>query len=105
MPRMPDSATVLKKLHVVRLVALADFLLLLVLLYFSLIADDDGAVSILGPIHGVGFLAQLYLVAVGAGEKLWGWWFLVAVLVTGGPIGALVGDLKIRRDLAAAPAG
>lgn len=98
---MPDSAVVLKKLDTVRLVALVDFVLLLVLLYFSLIADDDGAVSILGPIHGVGFLAQLYLVAVGAGEKLWGWWFLVAVIVTGGPIGALVGDLKIRRDLAA----
>lgn len=104
MPGMPDPATVRRKLDVVRLVALVDFVLLLVLLYFSVIADDDGAVSILGPIHGVGFLAQLYLVAVGAGEKLWGWWFLLAVVVTGGPIGALLGDLRIRRDLAASPA-
>ncbi len=104
MPSMPDPTAVLKKLDVVRIIALADFVLLLVLLYFSVVADDDGAVSILGPIHGIGFLAQLYFVAVGAGEKLWGWWFLVAVVVTGGPIGALIGDLKIRRDLAAAAA-
>ncbi|MTD45139.1 hypothetical protein GKE82_12755 [Conexibacter sp. W3-3-2] len=99
---MPDRAVVLKKLDVVRWVALADFLLLLVLLYASVIADSDSAVSILGPIHGIGFLVQLYLVAVGAGEKLWGWWFLGAVVITGGPLGALLGDLKIRRDLAAA---
>lgn len=91
----------LKALDRLRIVAIADFVLLLVLLYFSLVADDDGAVSVLGPIHGVGFLAMLYLTARGAGEGHWGWWFPAIVVVTGGPIGSLVGDLKVRRELAA----
>lgn len=98
---MPDSAAVtLKKLNVVRLVALADFLLLLVLVYVAFIDRNEGAISVIGPIHGVGFLAQLYLVATGAGEGRWGWWFPAIVAVTGGPIGALAGDVKIRRELA-----
>lgn len=101
---MPETAETLKKLNLVRWVALADFLLLVVLLYVSVVADNDAAVSVIGPIHGIGFIAQLYLVATGAGEGRWGWWFPAIVLVTGGPIGALVGDMKLRRDLAAATA-
>lgn len=101
---MPETAETLKKLNLVRWVALADFLLLVVLLYVSVIADNDAAVSVIGPIHGIGFIAQLYLVATGAGEERWGWWFPAIVLVTGGPIGALIGDMKLRRDLAAATA-
>jgi hypothetical protein len=96
---MPDSAATLKKLNLVRLVALADFLLLLVLVYVAFIDRNESAISVIGPIHGVGFLAQLYLVATGAGEGRWGWWFPALVAVTGGPIGALIGDVKIRRDL------
>lgn len=96
---MPDTAATLKKLNLVRLVALADFVLLLVLVYVAFIDRSDSAVSIIGPIHGVGFLTQLYLVATGAGEQRWGWWFPALVAVTAGPIGALIGDIKIRRDL------
>lgn len=101
---MPESAETLKKLNLVRWVALADFLLLIVLLYVSVIADNDAAVSVIGPIHGIGFIAQLYLVATGAGEGRWGWWFPAIVVVTGGPIGALIGDMKLRRELATATA-
>lgn len=96
---MPDTAATLKKLNLVRLVALADFLLLLVLVYVAFIDRNESAISIVGPIHGVGFLAQLYLVATGAGEERWGWWFPALVAATGGPIGALIGDLRIRRGL------
>ncbi len=101
---MPDSASTVKKLNLIRLVAIADFVLLLVLLYVAVVDRNESAISVIGPIHGVGFLAQLYLVATGAGEDRWGWWFPAVVVVTGGPIGALLGDVKIRRDLAAAPA-
>lgn len=101
MSAMPDSAETRRALDLVRLVALADFLLLLALLYVAFVADDDGAVSILGPIHGLGFIAQLYLVAKGAGEGRWGWWFPALVVVTLGPPGALIGDLRIRRALPA----
>jgi len=100
MSPMSDSAETRKKLNLVRLVALADFVLLLVLVYVAFIDRSDSAVSIIGPIHGVGFLAQLYLVATGAGEERWGWWFPAIVVVTGGPIGALIGDIRIRRELA-----
>ena len=41
------------------------------------------------------------MTAKGAGEEHWGWWFPVIVLVTGGPIGSLIGDLKVRKDLEA----
>ncbi|WP_372789772.1 DUF3817 domain-containing protein [Paraconexibacter sp.] len=101
---MPDSATTVKKLNLIRLVAIADFLLLLVLLYVAVVDRNESAISVIGPIHGVGFLAQLYLVATGAGEGRWGWWFPAAVVVTGGPIGALFGDVKIRRELETATA-
>lgn len=100
MSRMPDPAQTRRQLDVIRYVALADFLLLIALLYASVIADSDGAVSILGPIHGIGFIAQVYLVVKGAGEGRWGWWFPAIVVVTAGPPGALYGDWKLRRELA-----
>lgn len=93
----PEAAR--RPLNVVLAVGIADALLLVVLLYFARIEDNDTAVSILGPIHGVGFLVLLYLTVRGAGEQLWGWWFPAVVLVTGGPLGTIVGDLVLRRRL------
>jgi integral membrane protein len=86
-------------LNAVLVVGVTDFLLLLVLLYFAWIADDDGVVSILGPIHGIGFLALLYLTYRGALERFWPWWFPAMVLVTGGPVGSLIGELVLRRRI------
>jgi hypothetical protein len=40
----------------------------------------------------------------GAVKGLWGWWFPVIAVVTGGPPGCLAGDLYIRRRLARARA-
>ena len=101
MSRMPDPAKTRRALDLIRLVALVDFLLLVALMYVAFVADSDGAVSVLGPIHGVGFLAQVYLVVKGAGEGRWGWWFPAIVVVTAGPPGALIGDVRIRRELSA----
>lgn len=91
-------AAVRRELDRVRLVAIADGLLLVVLVWASL-TEREGLVSVLGPIHGVGFLLLLVLTARGAGEGRWGWWFPVATLVTAGPPGSIVGDLVIRRGL------
>ena len=92
------SHDTLRRLNVIRIVAIADAVLL-VLLVFAAINDQEGVVNWLGPIHGVGFLALLYMCAQGAGMGLWGWWFPAIVVVTLGPPGSLFGDLKIRRRL------
>ena len=59
----------------------------------------EGVVDWLGPTHGVGYLLLLFLCARGAAERLWGWWFPAIVVVTLGPPGSLIGDVKIRRKL------
>ena len=56
-------------LDLVLVVGALDFLLLLVLLYVAWIDRSDAAVSVLGPIHGVGFLALLFLTFRGAVER------------------------------------
>ena len=93
-----SKAETLRLLNVIAVIAVADAVLLAVLLWTSF--SDSELVSILGPIHGVGFLALLYLVIRGAGEKRWGWWFPAIVLVTLGPPGSLIGDVICRRKLA-----
>ena len=92
-----DAAAQRKALNRVLAVGLADALLLVVLLYFAFVDRNEAAISVLGPIHGVGFLVLLFLTAQGAGERRWGWWFPGLVLVTGGPLGTIVGDLVLRR--------
>jgi len=86
-------------LDVIRVVGIADVLLLVVLLYVAWVDRSDAAVSVIGPIHGLGFVALLFLTVRGAAERFWGWWFPAVVLVTGGPIGSLVGDVVLRRRL------
>ena len=82
----------------IRAVAIADFLLLVPLVIAALSHSED-VVSILGPIHGVGYLILLGLCIRGWIEGLWGWWFPAIVVVTLGPPGSLYGDLRIRREL------
>ena len=82
----------------IRAVAIADFLLLVPLVIAAL-SHSEGVVSILGPIHGVGYLILLGLCIRGWIEGLWGWWFPALVVVTLGPPGSLYGDLRIRREL------
>ena len=85
----------------IAIVAVVDFALLVPLVIAG-IADNEPLTSVLGPIHGVGFLVELFLAARGAGERLWGWWFPAIVVVTAGPLGALVGHRLISRQLDAA---
>ncbi|HEX5927200.1 MAG TPA: DUF3817 domain-containing protein [Baekduia sp.] len=95
-PAPPDLR---RQLNITLAVGLADALLLVVLVYFAFINRSDTAVHILGPIHGLGFIALLLLTGNGALQKLWGWWFPALVIVTGGPIGSIIGDLALRRGL------
>jgi len=97
---MPEPQSTLRRLNVIRIVAALDFLLLIPLIVAAL-THAEGVVSILGPIHGTGFLILLALCAKGAAEDRWGWWYPVLVVVTLGPPGSLIGDLRIRRALKA----
>ena len=56
----------------VAVVALVDTALLAALLAASL-TDSEAWVDVLGPVHGIGFLLELFLAVRGAGERLWGW--------------------------------
>ncbi len=94
-----DPSTVRRQLDLVRIVAIADALLLVPLVIAAV--QDSDLTRILGPIHGVGFLLLVFLTVRGVGERLWGWWFPALVVVTVGPPGSLIGDVRIRRHLPA----
>ena len=95
---MSEADRTRKDLRLIRWVAIADFLLL-VPLVAAAVGDRESVVSILGPIHGVGFLILLFLCVRGVGQDRWGWWFPAIVVVTLGPPGSLFGEMRIRRDL------
>jgi hypothetical protein len=93
-----------KLLNLILAVGIADALALVVLVYFAFVDRSDAVVHVLGPIHGLGFLALVALTANGAAQRFWGWWFPAIVVVTGGPLGSLIGEVVLRRQVAAAPA-
>jgi hypothetical protein len=91
--RRPDR----RLLNTVLIVGIVDAALLVALLYFAVVDRSDAAVHVLGPVHGIGYLLLLGLTGRGAVEGQWGWWFPALVLITGGPIGTLVGEVVLRR--------
>ena len=91
-----EAQQVLRWLMIVRWIALADLVLLIVLLVASF-ANNEKMVQIFGLTRGIVFLALIAIVGIGAVQKLWTWWFLVGTLVTTGPPGALVGEVLIAR--------
>jgi len=100
-PTAPPRTNPKKLLTAVLAVGIADALALVVLVYFAFVDRSDAVVHVLGPIHGLGFLALLALTADGALQRFWGWWFPAAVLVTGGPLGSLIGEVVLRRQMRA----
>lgn len=94
---MTSAERPLRLLRLIVIVSIIDFLLLIPLVV-GVIIDYHGLAPIIGPIHGAGFLWQLYLVARGAGEGWWGWWYPAVTLVTGGPPGVLLGHHRARRQ-------
>mgnify|MGYP003433399800 CR=1 FL=1 len=63
------------------------------------VTDRGRPVAVLGPIHGFFFVALIGLCVYGCVERWWGWWFPLVVVITGGPIGSLIGDWIIRDRL------
>jgi hypothetical protein len=92
-----------RSLNVIGVVAALDALLLVPLVIAAL-SHAEGTVDVLGPLHGTGFLLLVGLIVRGKLRGLWGWWFPVLAVVTAGPPGCLIADLRIRRSLAHAPA-
>lgn len=98
-PAEPERVTKMRRLvDAIAAVAVADALLLAVLLYASF-SDNDSLISVLGPIHGLGFVSLVVMCVKGVGDDYWGWWFPGIVVVTLGPIGSLIGDLRVRQSL------
>lgn len=99
---MSDVEGTIRQLDWIRLIAIVDFVLLIPLLMNLVgIVDSDTMISIVGPIHGVGFLALVFLCVKGWSERRWGWWFPAIVVVTLGPPGSLYGEHRIRTELEA----
>jgi Domain of unknown function (DUF3817) len=94
-----ETDRTLGQLRLIRVVAILDFILLVPLVIAAL-RHAEGVVDVLGPIHGVGFLLLLFLCLRGVREDRWGWWFPALVVVTLGPPGSLIGERRIRRELA-----
>ena len=99
-PAAHTSEKTRSRLQVVRWVALTDMLLLIALLVASRTGNRD-LVRLLGPVHGINYLALVALVGTAAIDRIWGWWFPLAVLLTGGPPGALVGEWLVGRRVRA----
>lgn len=94
------GGTELRFLNWIAIVAIVDVVLLIPLIWASRwIGDNEAVVSALGPIHGFLFMGLIGMVAWGSIQKWWGWWFPVIVVITLGPIGSLIGDLIVRRNL------
>jgi hypothetical protein len=96
----PSVASTKRLLNIVLAIGIADLVLFLILIWVAFIDRSDSMVSLIGPIHGVGFVALLGLTAYGAVEGRWGWWFPGITLITTGPPGSIVGDLILRKRLA-----
>ncbi|CAN5208671.1 hypothetical protein BH24ACT23_BH24ACT23_07250 [soil metagenome] len=98
-PTDPGALASMRRLiDAIAVVAVADAILLGFLLWASF-TDREGLVSILGPIHGAGFVALLAMCVRGVSTERWGWWFPALIVVTLGPVGSLVGDFRVRREI------
>jgi hypothetical protein len=94
----PDRGATLRLLNWVTAVAIVDAVLL-VPLVIAAISGNEGLVDVLGPAHGLGFVALCVLIGLGALNGMWGWWFLLVTIITLGPPGSLWGEVQIRRQL------
>src|SRR3954447_26612412 len=97
----PGAAALRISLNVMLGAAIADALFLVALLV-TLALGGRGAAGVPAALYAFGFFYLLYLAAKGAMDRRWGWWYLVLIALTLGPIGALVGERRMRARLPAA---
>ncbi|UUY01760.1 hypothetical protein LRS13_13610 [Svornostia abyssi] len=93
--RPSGSAEAGRLLHAIAVVAVVDAVLL-AMLVAAAVNDAEAVMSVLGPVHGVGFLLEVALAWRGVGEGYWSWRFPAAIVVTLGPPGALWGHRRLR---------
>lgn len=101
-----DAARDLRRLNLIAVVGVLDAVLLVPLVLGVLgVLDTSAYVGAVGGAHGVGFLVLVGLTGAGALARRWGWWFPALTIITGGPVGSLVGDVVLRRRLRRASGG
>jgi len=91
----------LTELRRIMIVAVVD-LVLLVPLVVGVIVGYHELSPVLGPLHGAGFLLEVFLAVRGAAQGWWGWWFPAVIVVTTGPPGAFLGHRRAQREARAA---
>ena len=98
----------MSSLRTLRWVALAEatsFLALLVASYLKHSDRGEVGVQVLGPIHGILFLAYVLLALLVREEQRWTPWQTIVVIVASAvPFGAFVVNSRMVRDPAPAPA-
>lgn len=93
-----------RRLNRIAVVGVLDLLLLVPLVLGVVgVLDTESYVGVVGAVHGVGFLLLVLLTGAGAASRRWGWWFPALTVITGGPVGSLVGDVVLRRRLGRRP--
>ena len=97
-PTIPSDRARQISLKIILGAAAVDAVLLVALLV-ALAAGSSGAVSVLGPVWGLGYVYLLYLAAKGAMDRRWGWSYLLLVAVTLGPVGAALGAHRMRAQI------
>src|SRR3954453_9900036 len=97
----PGAAALRISLNVMLGAAIADALFLVALLV-TLALGGRGAGGAPAALYAFGFIYLLYLAAKGAMDRRWGWWYVALVAVTLGPIGAIIGERRLRARIPAA---
>jgi hypothetical protein len=93
-----NAADTTRRLNIILVLAIVDAVLLVPLLLHRF-ADVDIPVFPIGMTHGLLFIALVGFCAKGALDGLWGWWFPAVTVITGGPLGSIVGDIVVRRRM------
>src|SRR3954463_1522586 len=97
----PGAAALRISLNVILGAALVDAVFLVALLV-ALAIGGRAAARVPAALYAFGFVYLLYLAAKGAMDRRWGWSYLALIAMTLGPIGALVGERRMRAQLPAA---
>lgn len=79
-----------------RLVSILETVSFIVLLAMMALASDRG-VSVVGMLHGLLFLAYVWLILTGRDELGWSMGFAVLAIITG-PLGAIIVLERLRRE-------
>ncbi|MSO37612.1 MAG: DUF3817 domain-containing protein [Acidimicrobiia bacterium] len=99
MPDFADDASteLARKAKALSVIALAETVSYLLLLYFWLVADSAAGTAIVGSLHGFIWLAFVAMVVMITPAMKWSWWYTAFTIVLG-PIGALMVWIRIRRE-------